>query len=74
MDLMGIVGVIILATVLFISVVNLVLAYICLILASPVQKIASEYRPRRKVVRTLYAKDWDRIAEMTKLEKAGRKK
>ncbi len=71
---MGIVGVIILATVLFISVVNLVLAYICLILASPVQKIASEYRPRRKVVRTLYAKDWDRIAEMTKLEKAGRKK
>ncbi len=71
---MGIVGVIILATVLFISVVNLVLAYICLILASQVQKIASEYRPRRKVVRTLYAKDWDRIAEMTKLEKAGRKK
>lgn len=71
---MGIVGTIILATVLFISAVNLVLAYICLILASPVQKIASEYRPRRKVVRTLYAKDWDRIAEMTKLEKAGRKK
>lgn len=71
---MGIVGVIILAIVLFIAAVNLVLAYICLILASPVQKIASEYRPRRRVVRTLYAKDWDRITEMTKLEKAGRKK
>ena len=71
---MTMIGTVILATVLFISAVNLVLAYICLILASPVQKIASEYRPRRKVVRTLYAKDWDRIAEMTKLEKAGRKK
>lgn len=71
---MGIVGVIILATVLFIAAVNLVLACICLILANPTKRIASEYRPRRKVVRTLYAKDWDRIAEMTKLEKAGRKK
>ena len=71
---MGIVGVIILATVLFIAAVNLVLAYICLILASPVQKIASEYRPRRRVVRTLYGKDWPRILEMTKLEKTGRKK
>ena len=70
---MGIVGVIILATVLFITAVNLVLAYICLILASPVQKIASEYRPRRKVVRTLYGRNWPRILEMTKLEKASRK-
>ena len=67
-------GIVILATALFISVVDMVLAYILLILANPTKRIASEYRPRRKVVRTLYAKDWDRIAEMTKLEKAGRKK
>ncbi len=30
--------------------------------------------PRRKIQRTLYGKDWPRILEMTKLEKAGRKK
>ena len=30
--------------------------------------------PRRKIQRTLYEKDWPRIMEMTKLEKAGRKK
>ena len=30
--------------------------------------------PRRKIQRTLYGKDWPRIMEMTKLEKAGRKK
>lgn len=66
---MGIVGVIILATVLFITAVNLVLAYICLILASPVQKIASRTVPRQKI-----PADWERIMQETKLEKAGRKK
>ena len=67
-------GTVILGIALFISVVDMVLAYILLILANPTKRIASEYRPRRKVVRTLYGKDWPRILEMTKLEKAGRKK
>ena len=68
------IGIVILATALFIAAVNLALAYICLILASPVQKIASEYRPRRKVVRTLYGRNWPRIMEMTKIEKGGKKR
>lgn len=61
---MGIVGVIILATVLFITAVNLVLAYICLILASPVQKIASRTVPRQKI-----PADWERIMKETVIER-----
>ena len=61
---MGIVGVIILATALFIAAVNLVLAYICLILASPVQKIASRTVPRQKI-----PADWDRIMKETMIER-----
>ena len=66
---MGIVGVIILATVLFITAVNLVLAYICLILASPTRRVASRMVPRQKI-----PADWPRIMEMTKLEKGGKRK
>ena len=66
---MGIVGVIILATVLFIAAVNLVLAYICLILASPTKRIASRTVPRRKI-----PADWPRILEMTKIGKGGKRK
>lgn len=66
---MGIVGVIILATVLFIAAVNLVLAYICLVIASPTKRIAARTVPRQKI-----PADWPRILEMTKLDKAGRKK
>ena len=61
---MGIVGVIILATALFIAAVNLVLAYICLILASPVQKIASRTVPRQKI-----PADWNRIIQETVIER-----
>ena len=66
---MGIVGVIILATVLFIAAVNLVLAYICLMIVSPTKRIAARTVPREKI-----PADWPRILEMTKLEKASRKK
>ena len=66
---MGIVGVIILATALFIAAVNLVLAYICLVIASPTKRIAARTVPRQKI-----PADWPRIMEMTKLEKASRKK
>ena len=66
---MGIVGVIILATALFIAAVNLVLAYICLVIASPTKRIAARTVPRQKI-----PADWPRILEMTKLEKASRKK
>ena len=69
MDLMGIVGVIILGIVLFIAAVNLVLAYICLVIASPTKRIAVRTVPRQKI-----PADWPRILEMTKLEKTGRKK
>ena len=66
---MGIIGVIILATVLFIAAVNLVLAYICLVTASPTKRIAARTVPRQKI-----PADWPRILEMTKLERRGRKK
>ena len=61
---MGIVGVIILATVLFIAAVHLVLAYICLILASPTKRIAARTVPRQKI-----PADWERIMQETKIEK-----
>ena len=66
---MGIVGVIILATALFIAAVNLVLAYICLILASPVQRIASRTPARAKI-----PADWNRIMQETTIEKKRRTK
>ena len=66
---MGIVGVIILAIALFIGVVAEACMYISLVRI--MQRLPE---PRRKIQRTLYGKDWPRILEMTKLEKAGRKK
>ena len=66
---MGIVGVIILATALFIAAVNLVLAYICLILASPTKRIASRTPARAKI-----PADWNRIMQETTIEKKRRTK
>ena len=57
-------GTVILATVLFISAVNLVLAYICLVMASPVRRIAS-----RTPVRARIPADWDRIMQDTVIER-----
>ena len=61
---MGIVGVIILATVLFIAAVNLVLAYICLVIASPTKRIAARTVPREKI-----PADWNRIMKETVIER-----
>ena len=61
---MGIVGVIILATALFIAAVNLVLAYICLVIASPTKRIASRMVPRQKI-----PPDWNRIMQETVIER-----
>ncbi len=61
---MGIVGVIILATALFIAAVNLVLAYICLVIASPTKRIAARTVPRQKI-----PADWERIMQETKIER-----
>jgi len=66
---MGIIGVIILATVLFIAAVNLVLAYICLILASQTKQIVARTVPRQKI-----PADWERIMQETKIEKGGKRK
>ena len=66
---MGIVGVIILATVLFITAVNLVLAYICLVIASPTERIAARTVPRKKI-----PADWNRIMQETKIEGRAKKK
>lgn len=49
---------------LFIGLVNLVLAYICLILANPVKRIAS-----RTVPRVVIPTDWDRIMTETEIER-----
>ena len=66
---MGIVGVIILATVLFIAAVNLVLAYICLVIASPTKRIAARTVPREKI-----PADWNRIMKETVIERRKGKK
>ena len=66
---MGIVGVIILAIALFIAAVNLALAYICLILASPTRRVASRMVPRQKI-----PADWNRIIKETELERRGKRK
>jgi hypothetical protein len=65
---MGIVGVIILATVLFIAAVNLVLAYICLVIASPTKRIAARTVPRQKI-----PADWERIMQDTVIERRKKK-
>ena len=56
---MGIVGVIILGIVLFITAVNLVLAYICLVIASPTRRVASRMVPRQKI-----PADWNSSASV----------
>ena len=61
---MTMIGTVILATVLFISAVNLVLAYICLVMASPVCRIASRTPARARI-----PADWDRIMEETVIER-----
>ena len=58
------IGIVILATVLFIAAVNLVLAYICLILASPTQRVASRMVPRQKI-----PPHWNRIMQETVIER-----
>ena len=65
---MGIVGVIITGIVLFISLVNMVLAYICLVMASPVKKIAARTVPREKI-----PADWNRIMQETVIERRKKK-
>ena len=66
---MTMIGTVILATVLFISAVNLVLAYICLILANPTKRIASRTPARARI-----PADWDRIMQDTVIEKKRRTK
>lgn len=61
---MGIVGVIILGIALFIASVSLVLAYICLVIASPTRRVASRMVPRQKI-----PADWNRIMEETVIER-----
>lgn len=58
------IGTVILATVLFIAAVNLALAYICLILASPTKRIVMRTVPRQKI-----PADWDRIMQDTVIER-----
>ena len=58
------IGIVILGIVLFITAVNLVLAYICLILASPTRRVASRTVPRAKI-----PADWDRIMQETVIER-----
>ena len=65
---MTMIGAVILATVLFISAVNLVLAYICLVMASPVCRIASRTPARARI-----PADWDRIMEETVIERRKKK-
>ena len=63
------IGTVILATVLFISAVNLVLAYICLVMASPTKQIAARTVPREKILA-----DWNRIMEETTIERRTKRK
>ena len=57
---------------LFILSVAVVLLYMALMMALMIMPPRPE--PRRKIQRTLYEKDWPRIMQETKIEKAGRKK
>ena len=65
---MTMIGTVILAVALFMLLVAVALLYMVLMIMPP------RPEPRRKIQRTLYGKDWPRIMEMTKLEKAVRKK
>ena len=65
---MTMIGTVILAVALFMLLVAVALLYMVLMTLPP------RPAPCRKIQRTLYGKDWPRILEMTKLEKAGRKK
>lgn len=65
---MTMIGTVILAVALFILLVAVALLYMVLMILPP------RPEPRRKIQRTLYGRNWPRIMEMTKLEKAGRKK
>ena len=62
-------GTVILAVALFISVVDMVLAYILLILANPVKRIAARTVPREKI-----PADWDRIMQETVIERGTKRK
>ena len=62
------IGIVILATALFIAAVNLALAYICLVMASPTKRIAARTVPRQKI-----PADWNRIMKETVIEKKGGK-
>lgn len=62
-------GTVITGIALFISLVNMVLAYICLILANPTKRIASRTVPRVRI-----PADWDRIMQETTIEKKRRTK
>lgn len=66
---MGIVGTITLATALFIAAVNLVLAYICLVMANPTKRIAARTVPRKRI-----PADWNRIMEETTIERRTKRK
>ena len=61
---MTMIGTVFTGIALFIGLVNLVLAYICLILANPVKRIASRTVPREKI-----PVDWNRIMEETVIER-----
>ena len=62
-------GIVILGIALFILSVDTALLYICLVMASPVRRIAS-----RTPVRARIPADWDRIMQETVIEKKRRTK
>ena len=62
------IGMIILGIALFILSVDMVLLYICLILASPTKRIASRTPARARI-----PADWDRIMQDTVIERRKKK-
>lgn len=64
----SVIGTAILATVLIILSAGMVILYISLIPPKPAP------RPHRKIQRTIYGRDWNRIMEMTKIEKGAKRK
>lgn len=58
------IGIVILGIVLFIAAVNLVLAYICLAMASPTKQIVMRTVPRQRI-----PADWNRIMQETVIER-----
>ena len=65
---MTLTGTVITGIALFILSVNLVLAYICLIMANPVKQIASRTVPRARI-----PMDWELIMTKTVIERRGGK-